>query len=304
MTIADGAGTEPDVALTLVMPLRAKDGMSLPDFYDYWFNAHVTLPPRFPGISSVWLHTVSFPDSVWPPVAGAGNRPEPLDEFHGVPEATFPTMADLAAFQAASGVQMADGINFLSEMLAYPSVGAHSRTVVDSLDPAPDGHDNALRHLIFLRRRPEVPVEQLRRFVTETLAGAYASSPAVRKVRYHLLEAIEVALDHPGVVMSKPLERQYQVCLEVVLADQRALREFAGSAAWTGTVRQLAEHCEAVHAARVARCVTTIHNGRITLAGVRGVAVADLIGRLGAKSQRDPAVSRLFLPETVAPPGR
>ena len=30
----------PEVALTLVIPLRAKAGMSLPDFYQYWLNAH------------------------------------------------------------------------------------------------------------------------------------------------------------------------------------------------------------------------------------------------------------------------
>jgi hypothetical protein len=48
----------PDVALTLVIPLRAKAGMSLRDFYQYWLNDHVTLPPRFPGINSTWLHAV------------------------------------------------------------------------------------------------------------------------------------------------------------------------------------------------------------------------------------------------------
>jgi len=54
------------VALTLVIPLRAKAGMSLPDFYQYWLNAHVTLPPRFPGISSIWLHVVSSTTSAGP----------------------------------------------------------------------------------------------------------------------------------------------------------------------------------------------------------------------------------------------
>ena len=34
--------TAPD-DMTLVIPLRAKDGMTLPDFYDYWLNAHVTV---------------------------------------------------------------------------------------------------------------------------------------------------------------------------------------------------------------------------------------------------------------------
>jgi hypothetical protein len=233
---------------------------------------------------------------VWPRVLDTSNRPEPGDEFHGVPEATFRTAEDLAQFQAASGVQMDDGINFLSEMLAYAGIGPNSRTLVDSIDPAPDGSDTLLRHLIFLRRRPEVPVEDLRRFVADTLAPAYAGAPGVLKLRRHLFEPVEVTLDHPGVRMSKPLDRQYQAAVEVVLADRDALNGFAASQAWSSTVDDLARICEAVHAVRVERCVTTKHDGRITLAGVRGVAVADVIARLGADSQRSPAVTELFLP--------
>ena len=120
--------TEPD-DMTLVIPLRAKDGMTLPDFYDYWLNAHVTMPARFPGISSIWLYVVSF-------------------------------------------------------------------------------------------------------------------------------------------------DRQ----------------------AWIGTADALAAHCAAVHAARVDRCITTKYRGAITPAGVRGVAVADVIRRVGAKSQLAPEVSALFQP--------
>jgi hypothetical protein len=127
---------EPEVALTLVIPLRAKAGMSLPDFYQYWLNAHVTLPPRFPGISSIWLHVVSFDHQRWPRLPGVSHRPEPQDKFHGVPEATFPTMADLELFQSHAHVQMVDGINFLGEVITYASVGDHSATVVDKLDDA------------------------------------------------------------------------------------------------------------------------------------------------------------------------
>jgi hypothetical protein len=49
-------------------------------------------------------------------------------------------------------------------------------------------------------------------------------------------------------------------------------------------------------AARVDRCITTKYHGEITLAGVRGVAVADLIRRLGAESQRADEVSRPSCP--------
>jgi hypothetical protein len=42
-------------------------------------------------------------------------------------------MDDLAAFQGASGVQMADGVNFLSEQLAYCSLGGASATLIRRL---------------------------------------------------------------------------------------------------------------------------------------------------------------------------
>ena len=51
-------------------------------------STHVTLPPRFPGISSVWLHKTSHAESLWPTVQGVSMRPEEEDTFDGVPEAT------------------------------------------------------------------------------------------------------------------------------------------------------------------------------------------------------------------------
>ncbi len=288
----------PSDEMTLVIPLRAKDGMPLDDFYEYWLNAHVTMPARFPGISSIWLHVVSFDRQRWPRLPGVSHRPDPADEFHGVPEATFPTMADLALFQASSRLQMEDGINFLGEMLAYCSLGSHSATIVDKLDGAPDGHDGLMRHLLFLRRQPGVPVAQLRRFVTDTLVPAWAQAPEVLRLRRHLFEPLDITLDHPGVIMSKPLDRQYQAAIEVVVADPDALSSFAGSPAWAGTADALAAHCAAVHAARVDRCITTKYHDAITTAGVRGVAVADVIRRVGAKSQLAPEVSALFQPVT------
>ena len=107
--------------------------MSLPDFYQYWLNAHVTLPPRFPGISSIWLHVVSFDHQRWPRLPGVSHRPEPRDEFHGVPEATFPTMADPRAVPVLRP-RPDGGRN--TEVITYASVGDHSATVVDKLDDA------------------------------------------------------------------------------------------------------------------------------------------------------------------------
>jgi hypothetical protein len=283
--------------LTLVMPLTARDGMTNAEFYDYWLNAHVTMPARFPGISSIFLHAVSFADAVWPPVPGVSHRPPPEDEFQGVPEATFVTLPGLAEFQASAKVQMDDGINFLSEIITYQSIEDATETVADRTRvPAPDGHDGLLRHLLFLRRADGVTTGDFRRFVTDTLAPAWAAAPEVLKLRRHLFEEVEVTLDHPGVRMSKPLDRQYQAALEVVLADGDALARFAASPVWRQTAAEIAAHCSAVHAARVSRCITTKYQGTITLAGVRGVAVADIIRQFRADSQLDDEVSALFLP--------
>ena len=293
----DHAAREAGVELTLVLPLRAKDTISLEEFYSYWLNVHVTLPPRFPGISSVWLHVVSFDRQLWPSLPGVSARPEPEDEFHGVPEATFSTFDDLAEFQNYSDLQMEDGVNFLQEQIAYRSMGRNSVTIVDHLDdPAPDGRDGLLRHLVFLRGRVDQPVERLREFVRQTLMPAYAASPLVLKLRQHLFEEVELTLDHPGVGMFKPLERQYQAAFEIVVADEDALRQFTQSAAWMETAEELAGVCGAVHGVRVDRCITTKLDGKITLAGVRGVDVADTIAEMGADNQRDPAVSQMFLP--------
>jgi hypothetical protein len=121
----------------------------------------------------------------------------------------------------------------------------------------------------------------------------------VLKVRRHLFEELDITLDHPGVTMFKPPDRQYQACLEVVVGDEDSLRRFADSPAWGATATGVAAHCAAVHAARVERCITTKINGEITLAGVRGITVADLIRKLAAKSQTESDVSELFLPEPM-----
>jgi EthD domain len=294
----DDDAAAPADCLTLVMPLQARAGMTNRDFYEYWLNAHVTLPARFPGISSIFLHCVSFDDdadgeATWPRLPGVSHRPPPEDEFQGVPEATFVTMEGLAEFQAASKVQMDDGINFLQEMIAYRSIADATETVSDQTDlKAPDGHDSLIMHLLFLRRREGVTTEDFRRFVADTLAPRCAASPDVLKVRRHPFEEVEVTLDHPGVRMSRPLNRQYQAALEVVSED---LARFKASPQWKQLEAPVQKHCEAVHAARVSRCITTKYQGTITLAGVRGVAVADVIRRLGADSQLDDEVSALFL---------
>lgn len=287
--------------LTLVLPLRSKETLTAEQFYDYWLNAHVTLPARFPGISTIWLHAVDFAASTLPGVEGISSTPPAREAFHGVPEAVFPTFDDLADFQAHAGVQMEDGANFLADMLGYASLGDHSATLVDRTDlPAPDGSDTLVRHLVFLRAADTADIDTFRAAIDADVVRPLAAHPDVLKLRRHLFEPLDLTLDHPGVTMTKPIELQYQAAIELVTADHAALDRLVGSSAWTEATAAVSRRCSAFHAARVTRCITTKHDGAITLAGARGVLVADLLRDLHADSQLDDAVTELFLPDAVA----
>ena len=120
---------------------------------------------------------------------------------------------------------------------------------------------------MFLRKRPEVPVDDFRTWVDDTLVPGLAASAEVLKLRRHLFEELDITLDHPGVTMTKPMDRQYQAMVEVVVADEDAFARFTAPTAYQAVAGELARMCAAVHPARVQRCITTKHDGRITLAG-------------------------------------
>ena len=119
------------------------------------------------------------------------------------------------------------------------------------------------------------------------------------KVRRNLFEPVEITLDHPGAVMSKAAgpavpgkpggggRRRGNAGQIRRLTSVDPVRRYPGGA------RRRGARCP------VDRCITTKYRGAITLAGVRGVAVADVIRGIGAKSQLAPAVFALVLSKRV-----
>jgi hypothetical protein len=201
---------------------------------------------------------------------------------------------DLQAFIKASRVQMEDGINFLSQEIGYAGLGPNSATIRDATDPAPDGTDTHVRHLVFLRKWAEVPVAGFRSWVDDTLVPALAASDEVLKLRRHLFEELDITLDHPGVTMTKPVERQYQAMVEVVVGDEAAFARFVGS---PSTERQRASRPGARPCTRRG-CSGA--SPRSTTGGSRSPGAwrgrRRLIRKLGAASQTHDDVSREFLP--------
>jgi hypothetical protein len=95
---------------------------------------------------------------------------------------------------------MEDGVNFLSQMTGYASLAANTRTICDDTDPAPDGTDAFVRHLLFLRSGSGAQVSGFHGWVDDELILVLATIPQLRKLRRHLFEELDVTLDHPRAV--------------------------------------------------------------------------------------------------------
>ena len=296
MTTAETPAPAPN-AMTLVIPLRAKEGMTVADFYEYWLNAHVTLPPRSRASAASGC-TPCRSTELWPTVPGVStgrNRARSSMASRRRPSARSATSA---SSRRPRGCRWRTGSTSCPRCSPTPAsantrqsatrptrAGRPRRPGATPAVPAPSpGH--AGRGFPAPRRRDARP-----------WPGGLTQ---VLKLRRHLFEPLDVTLDHPGVRMTKPLDRQYQAALEVVVKDEAAWptsppRRPGADAEPRWSLRRGAPR-------RVDRCITTKYDGTITLAGVRGVAVADVIPRLGAESQRDPEVSPLFLPAPVPAP--
>ena len=216
------------------------------------------MPPRFPGISSIWLHAVSFrfadlatPARCQPPARAEGR------DSTCVPEATFPTMDEPGGVQGASRVQMEDGIDFLSQMIAYCSFGANTGD-----DRRPD-RCTRLQTVTtlwcgtssFHSVGVEVSSHRVAGFVSDELAPAYAAC-LLMSSGCGATCSREVTLDR-GRGDVQTAGRQYQAALEVVVADDASLTRLVSSPSWIRDGGRRRSPARRMHAARVERCITT-----------------------------------------------
>lgn len=285
--------------LTMIITLRRRRAIPLDLFYAYWVNAHAAqIASRLPGIHDLSLHELSYEAGlIWPRVAGIEFELPEGDRFEGVPEPTFASEAGLQGFLAAMAPLMNDEANIFEETIAYRSLGANSQTFVDRTESS-GGDRGLLKLALFLKAREGLPVQAFREFAAREFAPRLAAAEQVLKVRLHLFEPYTDdygGLDARGLSHAKPAEKQYQAMCEITFRDALALGSFARSVAWTGKLDLQARHIRACHAFGIGVTHRLRCDGELTLAGLRTPMIADLISRVGAASQLDPAVVNLVL---------
>ena len=290
---------DPDVFMTMVITLRRLRSVPPQLFFEYWRDAHVQIACRLPGIHSLWINWLDYEGgALWPRIEGIGHHLPEEDRFEGIPEPTFLTEEDLGRFGAAMKPLMDDEVNIFEEQIGYASMGQNSRTLVDRLpDPAPNGDEDVLRLMVFVKQAEGVETDAFRSFISELLAPQLAEAEEVLKLRQHLFEPYvneEVFLAGRNVSHFKGPEKQYQGCFEIVFADALALQRFGRSEAWLSTVEEQQANIREQHSLRVIRRYCMRYNGRKTLAGLRTAAVADQIRQLGALNQLEPNAVELM----------
>jgi hypothetical protein len=285
--------------LTMVITLRRRRAIPLDLFFDYWVNAHAAqIAARLPGIHNLRLHQLSYDDGqLWPRLPDVEFELPEEDRFEGIPEPVFADQAGVERFLGSMAPLMDDEANIFEETIAYQSLGENSRTYSDHTGPDA-GDRSLLKFFLFLKARGGLSSDAFREFATQKLAPRLASADQVVLLRQHLFEPYHDdygGLDARGLSHAKPLEKQYQAMIEIAFGDALGLGTFARSDVWAELAERLPEHVRACHSFGVGITHTLRRDGQLTLEGLRTPMVADLIRRVGAASQLEPAVVDVVL---------
>jgi hypothetical protein len=285
--------------LTMIITLRRRRAIPLDLFFAYWVNAHAAqIASRLPGIHDLWLHELSYESGLlWPRVGGIGFELPEQDRFEGIPEPAFASEEGVGQFLGAMAPLMDDEANIFEETIAYQSLGGNSKTYVDRTDDA-RGSAGLLRFMLFLQAREGVAGEAFREFMSETFAPHLASSDCVLKLRQHLFEPYTDdygGMDARGLSHAKAPDKQYQAMCEISFANALELGKLTRSDTWRQLAAGLPQYASGCHAFGVGATHRLRRDGELTLDGLRTPMVADLIRRVGAVSQLEPAVTDLVL---------
>ena len=150
----------------------------------------------------------------------------------------------------------------VDQSTTYKAVDAMARTLIDdSTMIPPQGAPPVPAYSLFLRSRSTEP--EFRDFII-ALSDRWATTPGVKRLRYSLLEAPDVAAERAAgyPIKTHPPERQYQAWIDLALNDSAV----AATLATDG----MGDHISAVHAYPVAANYTSNYAGKPTFVGLRG----------------------------------
>ena len=285
---ADYAVRDAEGRVAFYVLLWKRKGITLDGFDDYWRDVHGPVCARLPGQYQYWqFHVAHNEGGVFPAVEGVSYNTTDADQFDGIAELTFRSVADRQTWFDAAGILMDDEHNIFSKAIGYVTEQGLSKTYVDGIATGdPNGDAGAIKFHVMVRQAPGVSNAEFRRYMTDSLATNVARSAQVLKFRLHLFEPPDLSRpDAAGVVHYEPPAQQYQAAYEIAFRNHLDMELFFASPEYAAAVREQARYVVQVSPFPERNAYTFVYDGRMTMAGERGSRTAELITQLGATNQ-------------------
>ncbi len=282
--------------------LWKRRGISLELFDDYWSNVHGPVCSRLPGQFQYWqFHLGPNEGGIWPAIEGVQNRSPEEDQFRGIAELTFKSDEDRQTWFKAATILMDDEHNIFSKAIGYNSSPGNSKTYVDGIDDAtPNGVVNAVKFHVMVKKADSASVDEFRKYLTDIFAPAVANSDYVFKLRVHLFEEVDNSRpDAAGVSHFEPDDKQYQGAFEIAFANHLEMETFFTSKEYAEAVKDQASYVKQINPFPERTSFTFVYDGQMTMAGMRGSRVAELITDVGATNQLKEDITGLMLGKKV-----
>lgn len=284
--------------------LKSRNSITLDMFDNYWKDVHGPVCARLPGQYQYWqFHLAHNEGGVWPTIDGIEYSSSEEDQIDGIAELTFFSEQDRQTWFNAAGILMSDEHNLFSKAIGYVTNNGNSKTYFDGIETGyPNGDLDIVRFHIMVKKADAISIDDFRKYMTGSFAPAVVKSDSVLKLRLHLLEEhdnSEKLPPAPGVSHYEPLEKQYQAAFEIAFKHRIDMEMFFASKEYATAVKNQAKYIKQISTFPERTAYTFVYKGKMTLAGQRSSAVAELIANIGATNQLQDNILELMLGKAV-----
>lgn len=280
------------------VPLWKRDGITLDQFDNYWRDVHGPVCARLPGQMEYWqYHLDAYDGGIFPVFDGIHVNTDPEDQFMGIAELTFSSVADRSTWFEASTILMDDEHNIFSKAIGYTTSLGNTKTVVNRIsEPYPNGQISELRYHIMVRKDDQASVESFRTYIVDTLIKQLAVMPEIVQLRYHLFDEIDLSRpDAQGVEHREKQGKDYHAAIEISFENALDRETVFASQAYKDAFTAGKNLIDMIKPSHERFTATFVSDHQMTLAGKRGSSVAQLITELGALNQVRSDIDSLML---------
>jgi hypothetical protein len=274
----------------------------------YWGNIHGVLGTRHLGVDTYWEHWLGAPlPNFFSTIAGVDQKFPDGAPINGLAEISFRTMEEVAKLKISPSVPLLqqDEQNIFGESYMYATLPGNTVTVIDrSKTNVTEGKPEGYSVIVFVRRSVAVSTEQFRSFLRNDFAGTLAKSADVLKVRYQLYQPYDTSLwPTPNVEHARTADQVYAGYLELSFTSMKGAEHFIKSAEFKALAPGFSANVAAMNTYPNEETYTMIIDGVATTAGLRGIAAAKVMTRLGdPENERTLPVLKVIYGQNVKAP--